>query len=214
MGLFFKKTKTLEHEIDQFLDMIVQGALAFHHGVAAYFNQDETAFNRHLDQLSDMESDADALRRNIEKDLYLHTLIPDSRGDVLGLMESSDKVLNLLSETLAQFSVESPEILSEFQPRYIHLAEISCQSVEHMVTAIRAYFRDLPAVRDAIAKSIFYEKESDQVAEEIKRLVFQTDLLLSQKFHHRYFALHIESIADEAENVCDRLAIAAIKRDM
>jgi len=28
----------------------------------------------------------------------------------------------------------------------------------------------------------------------------------------RYFAYHIEQIADEAEDVCDRLAIATIKR--
>jgi len=30
----------------------------------------------------------------------------------------------------------------------------------------------------------------------------------------RYFAYHIEGIADEAEDVCDRLAIAPIKRSL
>lgn len=201
-------------EIDQFLDMIVQGSLFFQHGVEAYFSLKEETFNRNLKALSNTETEADRLRRQIEKDLYINTLIPESRGDVLGLMESSDKVLNLLSETLCQFSVESPEILLDLQPRYLDLAKASAQAVEQMVKAVRAYFRDLSAVRDAIAKCIFYEKESDSIAESIKRAVFKTDLELSFKFHHRYFALHIESIADEAENVCDRLAIAAIKRDL
>jgi predicted phosphate transport protein (TIGR00153 family) len=214
MGLFFKKTVELEHEIDKFLDLIIQGALLFTHGVEAYFKNKETEFENYLNKLSEYEHRADDLRRNIESKLYLHTLIPDSRGDVLGLMESTDRVLNLLAETLSQFSVESPEIIPEVREKFIDLSIVSGKAVEQMVSAVRAYFRDLPAVRDAIAKAIFYEKESDQLAEDIKRTVFKSDLRLSHKMHQRYFALHIESIADEAENVCDRLAIAAIKRDM
>jgi len=214
MGLFFKKTVELEHEIDKFLDLIIQGALLFTHGVEAYFKNKDTEFENYLNKLSEYEHKADDLRRNIESKLYLHTLIPDSRGDVLGLMESTDRVLNLLAETLSQFSVESPEFIPEVREKFIDLSIVSGKAVEQMVSAVRAYFRDLPAVRDAIAKAIFYEKESDQLAEDIKRTVFQSDLRLSHKMHQRYFALHIESIADEAENVCDRLAIAAIKRDM
>ena len=214
MPSFFKKTKSLEHEIDHFLDLIVQGSLFFIHGIEAYLSNKENEFERHLKSLSETESKADELRRTIESKLYIHTLIPESRGDVLGLMESSDKVLNLLAQTLSEFSVESPEFIPEVQSMYLDLAKVSCLSVEHMVAAIRAYFRDLAAVRDSIAKSIFYEKEADRIAEALKRVIFKTDLRLSHKFHHRYFALHIESISDKAENVCDRLAIAAIKRDM
>jgi uncharacterized protein Yka (UPF0111/DUF47 family) len=83
-----------------------------------------------------------------------------------------------------------------------------------MVRGVRAYFRDLSAVRDHLGKVNYYEQETDRIAEEIKRIVFRQDLRLSHKFHQRYFALHIEAIADEAEDVCDRLAIACIKRDV
>jgi uncharacterized protein Yka (UPF0111/DUF47 family) len=58
------------------------------------------------------------------------------------------------------------------------------------------------------------ESESDKIAQKIKHVVFRTDIQLSQKMHMRYFALHIELIADEAEDVCDRLSIAAIKRSL
>jgi len=37
---------------------------------------------------------------------------------------------------------------------------------------------------------------------------------LSQKIHLRYFALHIDNVADRAENVADRLAIYTIKRSI
>jgi len=35
---------------------------------------------------------------------------------------------------------------------------------------------------------------------------------LSKKIHVRYFSYHVERIAEQSDDVCDRLAIAAIKK--
>lgn len=214
MGFLFAKTRELEDEIDQYLDMIVHGALQFHKGTEYYLQDRAGDFEESRSRLSAMESKADELRRTIERKLYIHTLIPESRGDVLGLLESSDKVLNQLEETLSQFSVEHPEIIQEVRGLFLELAEATVRAVESMVMGIRAYFRDIAAVRDHIGKVHYYEEETDRIAEEIKRIVFSQDIRLSHKIHQRYFALHIENIAEEAEDVCDRLAIATIKRDI
>jgi uncharacterized protein Yka (UPF0111/DUF47 family) len=61
---------------------------------------------------------------------------------------------------------------------------------------------------------MFYEHEADRRGDLIKRTVFKMPIDLSQKIHMRYFAYHIETISDEAEDVCDRLAIATIKRSL
>ena len=213
MAFLFKKTKELESQIDEYLDCVVRGALLFRQGVKYYLQGRTDDFEQRLHDLDSLESRGDQLRRDIESKLYEQTLIPESRGDVLGLLESTDTVLNTMHETLLQFSVEIPEIIEELHPLYIELAEVSTQGVEAMVLAIRAYFRELSAVRDHINKVLFYEKESDKIAEKIKRIVFRKDdLRLSHKIHMRYFAYHIENIADDAEDVCDRLAIATIKR--
>ena len=37
---------------------------------------------------------------------------------------------------------------------------------------------------------------------------------LSFKLHIRYFAEQISSLADEAESVCERLSVSAIKRSL
>lgn len=212
MALLFKKTKILEAQIEEYLDHVVRGALLFRQGVKYYLEDQMDDFENRLSDLDHLESLGDQLRRQIEVSLYEHTLIPESRGDVLGLLESTDAVLNTMNETLLQFSVEIPEIIPELRKMYIELAEISTSAVEAMVMAIRSYFRDLNAVRDHINKVLFYEKESDKAAQKIKRIIFRKDLRLSHKIHMRYIAYHIENIADEAEDVCDRLAIATIKR--
>lgn len=212
MAVLFKKIKNLEAQIDNYLDMVVKGGFLFKQGIKYFLEEQTEEFESRLVNIDTTESDADNLRRKIEKRLYTETLIPESRGDVLGLLEACDKVLNKTAETLHQFSVEIPFILPEVKNYYIELTDISVLALEEMVAAVRSYFTDINHVRDHINKVQLYESESDKIAEKIKRIVFRSDIRLSQKMHMRYFALHIESIADEAEDVCDRLSIAAVKR--
>jgi uncharacterized protein len=214
MDLLLRKTRKLERQIDEYLDLVIRGALVFKEGMKCYLRGEMDQFAVHMQDLQTMESNGDTLRRSIETKLYLETLIPESRGDVLGLLESSDRVLNRITDTLAQFDVEVPEIMEEFKPLYLDLTDAAMATVEHMVSAVRAYFREPDKVRDYINKAMFYEKQSDAVGDRIKRNVFRLDIALSRKIHMRYFTFHIEVIADEAEDVCDRLAIATIKRSL
>ena len=210
-----KKTNKLEFKIDEYLDLVMSGALVFKEGIKYYISNQKDEFRAKLEQASKIESDADSLRRIIETELYLKTLIPEHRGDVLGIIENSDKVLNSIAETLSQFDVEIPEIIPELHQYFLELADAAMSSVESMVKAIRAYFKNIHEIRDNINKVMFYEKESDNIADKIKRTAFRIENLeLSKKIHIRYFAFHIENIADSAEDVCDRLSIAAIKREL
>ena len=177
-----------------------------------YLDNQTEAFEGHLKDLRKIEDTADDLRRNIEIKLYSRTLIPEARGDVLGLLESCDKVLNITEETLLEFSVEIPNLLPELKNDFIDIAESSIACLENTVSGIRAYFKNVDAVRDYVTKVQFYKKETNKVAERIKRTVFRTDHELSFKIHTRYFTFHIERIAEQSEDVCDRLSIAIIKR--
>jgi uncharacterized protein len=212
MSLFFKKTKKLESEIDEYLDLVIKGGLIFKIGLKCYIEKQSEEFENHLKDLRAIEEKADDLRRNIEVKLYTRTLIPEARGDVLGLLESCDKVLNITTENLLEFSVEIPLIEPALKIDFIDLAESSIACLENTVSAIRAYFKNVDAVRDYITKVLFYRKETNKIAEKIKRRIFRTDDDLGRKIHTRYFAFHIERIAENAEDVCDRLSIAIIKR--
>lgn len=214
MDLLLRKTRELERQIDDYLDLVIRGALIFKEGLKCFLREESEQFTAHMTDLEATETSADTLRRSIETRLYAETLIPDLRGDVLGILESSDRVLNRITETLAQFDVETPDLLPDLKPMYLDLADAAMTTVEWMVAAVRAYFRQPDRVRDSITKAMFYERESDRLGDRIKRTVFRMDLDLSRKIHMRYFAYHIEGIADEAEDVCDRLAIATIKRSL
>lgn len=214
MAILFRATKQLEAQIDDFLNAVNEGALVFKHGVKNYLEKNQEEFADRIRKISKLEAQADDLRRVIETQLYEQTLIPEHRGDVLGILESTDTVIDTMKETLYQFDVETPDIPDNLDQYYIELTEMSIQSTENLVIAIRAFFRDVKTVKDYLHKVIFYEKEADRIGDNLKREVFKMDLDLAHKFHLRYFALHIQNVSDRSEEVADRLAIYTIKRSM
>ncbi|MEE8505781.1 MAG: DUF47 family protein, partial [Kiloniellales bacterium] len=107
----FRRTKALENEIDAFLDKLSESAMLFKRAIQIYLADGATAeFDAKLQAVNRLESEADKLRRSIETQLYAQTLIPESRGDVLGLLENLDSVLNLHEGALWAFSIETPDI--------------------------------------------------------------------------------------------------------
>ena len=196
MSMFLKKTKKLETQIDEYLDLVIKGGLIFKLGIKCYFDGQHEDFENHLKDLRKIEERADDLRRNIEIKLYTRTLIPESRGDVLGLLESCDKALNITTETLLEFSVEIPNLFPELKTDFLDIAESSIACLENTVSGIRSYFKNIDAVRDYIIKVQFYKRETNKIAEKIKRTIFRTDHELSLKIHARYFTFHIEKIAE------------------
>lgn len=213
MAILFRTTKALESEIDEYLDAVSQAALVFVESVANYLSEDRQRFEDHMSGVDKLESKADVLRRKIENDLYQHSLIPEHRGDVLGLLESMDDVIDLTKETVNQFDVEKPYIPETFRAGFNELAATVAKAAEAVVKATRAFFKEVHVVKHHLHKVYFYESEADKVADHLKRAIFASDVLdLSQKSHLRYFAAHIDSIADKAESVADRLSIYTIKR--
>jgi len=159
-----------------------------------------------------LETDADNLRRSIETQLYSRTLIPESRGDVLGLLENLDNIINLFEGALWQFSIEKPIIDKIFHKDFGVLTDMSIKTVESVTLASRAFFRDIDQVSDHNIKVRYYESEADKVSTRLKRAIFDSDLDLAHKAQLRNFVEHIDNPANWAEDVADRLSIYAIKR--
>ena len=214
MPFLFKNTRILEAQIDEFMDAISQSAIVYKDAIDNYLSGEMEKFEERLVAIGKLESKADHIRRTVENQLYGQSLIPEHRGDVLGLLERMDNVIDTAKTTVKQFSVESPDIPQELNREYSELADMAAQAAESIVRATRAFFRDIAAVKDHLHKVYFYEKEADTISDKLKRHVFNLDIELSRKIHLRYFALSIDNLADRAEDVADRLSIYAIKREI
>ncbi len=209
----FKRTSELEQKIDSFFDKLSETTVVYRLAIRAYLKEGlNDEFQDRLERVNKLESEADELRRDIEKQLYTNTLIPDSRGDVLGLIETVDQLFSLLVGSLWAFSIEQPVIPKNYRVGYRKLTTMVVKAADELGLSGRAYFRspyDVPAYNH---KVMLYEKEADILSTSIKRDVFSSDLDLAHKLHLKSFVEQIDSVADMAEDIADRLSIYAIKR--
>lgn len=209
----FGRTSVIEAEIDEFLDKITECGLIFQKAVRLYLDQGPTEeLEGFVDQCSAIEHRGDELRRGIELQIYAQTLIPDLRGDVLGLLEHLDYLMNIYEGNLYRFSIQRPAIPAAHRKDFMELTETAVACVESVVLAARAFFRDIEAVRDHNSKVRFHEHQADLISTRIQRAVFGSDLALEQKTQLRYFVERIDELANESEDIGDALAIYAIKR--
>lgn len=208
----FKSSHNIETKIDGFFDTVAEGGLVFRAGVRAYLAGDTADFDNTIVSIDKLEAQADKLSKEVEAHLYSHSLIPEHRGDVLGLLENSDNMIDTAKSCLYQFSVEQPSVPEEFHDGFRKLADSGCSAVEAVIVSARAFFKDVKSVKDNLYKVHHFEKEADGISDRLKRRVFASDLELAHKIHLRYFALNVDRVADRAEEVADRLAIYAIKR--
>ena len=200
--------------LEDFFDTVDQGVLVFKNGVNNYLYGNKENFHDNLMNLVRLENDADLIKKEVENLLYTRSLVPQFRGDLLKLLDDMDTILDTVKENLSQFDVEMPSIPVELNQDFNKLTELSVSAVESLLPTVRAFFRAPDTVRDQLHRVYFFEKETDKMALAIKKKVFHemTNLNLSEKFHLRYFTLHIENVSDVAQKVADLLSIMAIKR--
>ena len=131
------------------------------------------------------------------------------------LLERFDHIISIISVDLVQFEIENPKIPAELRKEFLKLSELASMAVESTIPSSKAYFTQPEDVAETTERVYFYEKEAVKLSQSIKRTVFHDmvdELKLSEKFHLRYFALHIEDLAKAAVKVAEQLSVMAIKR--
>jgi len=213
MAVFTRTTKNLIIKIDEFFDNIELGLLVFREGVKAYIDKDMEAFNRHLQKIELLESNADKLQRSIENEMITHSILPQHRSEVSSLIDVLDEIIDTIKATINDFSIEMPDIPLSLNHNFISITEASVCAGEELIPAARAYFKSPYSVREKLLKVYYFESETDKVSRNTTKIIFQEmkELDLAQKSHLRYIIQHIENISDNAQKGADLLSAMAIK---
>lgn len=210
-----KKKIGIEKQIDDFLDQVSESGILFNCGIDAYLKGNMEVFEKNIESITETEHRGDSLRRSLEEQLYIQTLIPESRGDVLALLESMDSLLDRFKGAMWRFDIEHPVICVEFHDDFKQLANSVVEAVEAIVRSSRAFFKDISAVADHMHKVSFWETEADKISTRLQRNIFRKkDMHLSHRMQLRDFVRHVDKIADRAEDVADSLSIFVIKRSL
>lgn len=213
MAVFTRTTKNIIIRIDEFFDNIELGLLVFREGVKSYLEKDKDAFERHINKVDILESNADKLQRSIENEMITHSILPQHREEVSKLIDELDEIIDALKRSLNEINIEMPDIPSVLNKDFISLTETSLSAAEELMPAVRAYFKAPHTVREKLIKVYYFESEADKLSFYMKRKIFQEmkEIDLAQKAHLRYIIHHIENISDLAQKAADLVSGMAIK---
>ena len=212
----FGKTKFLEGQINEFMDKIAGGAIFYEKGMLLLAESDANlaACDEKLEQIVAAKRRCNELRRSISTSLYSEMLIPDFRGDVLNLLNDMYSLLDLMGSSFQEFTLEIPHEREDLPwlKEFSEMVSTVVKSVQSVVIAARAFFRDPATVNDRVYEVRLYESEADKIAIRLKRSIFNSDLPLDRKIQLRDAIDILDELADLAEDVGDELSIYAIKR--
>lgn len=158
------------------------------------------------------ESRADDLRRKIEFELYSKALLPESRGDVLAVLEAVDRVINKVESILFQLhleNVEVPDLVADHFRR-VYTVTRGCLPLVHEAAA--ACFKSRSGIVSLVEQIDQKESECDHAERAAIRALFASDLPWHTKFQLKNVILELGNVTDRAEGASDRLLITSVKR--
>ena len=210
--MLWKKEKSIIDKIKTYLDQVDVCRDRFRLSIERLLFKPEDAENpAMLEEVHRSESKADDLRRDIELQLYERALIPESRGDVLGLLETMDVIPGMFQSLCYQFLLERIVFPEQFRERYLHLVDVNIKAYNLVRQAVLGLFyskdvKDLTDLVDAV------ESDSDHIERDLIRDIFSSKLDKADKILFKEIVINTGDISDRAEAVKDRLVLAILKR--
>ena len=211
--ILWKKQKEIEKALEEYLLETENCLEAFGKAFDVYFAEGlSETFKQQIDKTHTHESKADDQRREIEYAMYDRALIPESRGDILGILDSLDLVPNKCESVLYQIWYQNMSIPGQYTEQLRKLVQVNQQSYALLCQAVRHFFGDIQQVLPAVDQVMEKESESDRIERGLIKSIFDAPGDKADKILLKEVILEIGAISDRAENAADRLRIVAVKR--
>ena len=213
LEFFFKKERQLESLIYSYLENL--GKSQNHFGKAMKIClkdgvSDDFCFL--IDQTHKYESRADDLRDEINELMYSRALIPESREDIMALIErvdeiprSFEQILNMIRTQIMAF----PDFLIlDIQ----ELIRVSMESCDLMVKQIDVMIKKKAGVRTLMSTIDQNESHCDHIERRIITRLFESELDPFIKLQLKELVIVLGEISDQADRVSKRVNIMTMKR--
>jgi predicted phosphate transport protein (TIGR00153 family) len=217
MKLFSRATarreKRIQDKFHQYFDGLRQIVCRLHEALASYVDQDRSQFTELLDEINALEHRLDEDRRDIEAEIYGRRLLPDTRDDILGLLENMDKIPDRVQSVTRGLMLQNPEIPRSLSDDLRQLSDYIVEAIQILIEVTYAFLNKPVKVRDLVIQLSRVEHAADLVEQRLIALAFDApDRELAHKMQLQALIARIGSVCDLAEDVGDRLMIASLKR--
>ena len=212
---FFKMFMTSPFEgLQEHAEKVKECTWAFQQAMECYFSDKCKTFEEFRQEVTQIESQADVIKRRIRGHIPKETMMPISNFLVFRYLREQDGVLDAVEDTLDWISYRSEtKIPEELKKDFALLVDSVIDSIEvlsTMVAQARKYFKTYSedqrvVVKDIIRKLRRQEHKADEFENIIKKKVFNMEADAVTIIHLVRLAEIIGSIADHAQNAGDMM---------
>ena len=213
LSLLFKKEHRLETLFFGYLENLSKTQENFVKAVELFLKSgvcDDFSFL--IDQTHKYESKADDFRDEINELMYSRALIPESRGDIMSLLELVDEIPRTMEMILNMMYTQKLVLPDFLALEAKELIRISMDSCKLMGRQIEVMFKKKVGVRSLMSTIDQNETHCDHIEQRMIVRLFDSDLDPFLKLQLKELIIAMGEISDQADVVSKRVNILTMKR--
>lgn len=212
MASLWKKQDTVFSKIKSYFEKTDLTCTAFKEITTDLIRQKEGVdFAKEIERVHFAEHAADEVKSDIILELYKKALVPGSRGDILGILETFDQLPNSFEDICDHIYFQNVVFPEVFRERIIDLINVNIESYHLTRNATACLFEETNLMDKC---ELIRQKEGDSDGRErgLVRDIFNLDMELAEKMLLKSTIDAIGNTSNHAEKVADRVERAIIKR--
>ncbi len=210
---FFKKEQQLESLISQYLENLSRTQEHFVKAMDTCLDEGLCSqFAFLIEQTHKFESKADEIRDEINYLMYSRALIPESREDIMSLIEQVEVIPRIFELILHLIRTQKLKIPDIIMLDVKDLIRISVESCELMIKQIDLMLKNRQGIRALVSTIDHNESHCDHIERNLMLKVFEADMELVHKLQLKELIIAMGEVSDQADRVSKRVNILTLKR--
>jgi predicted phosphate transport protein (TIGR00153 family) len=213
LKFLFKKEHQLETLIYSYLENLEKAQSHFVKGLTLCLDKGFCEdVNFLVEQTHKFESKADDIREEINQLMYSKALIPESREDIMGLLEAIDEIPRYFELILNMLKMQRLKIPDFLTLDIKDIIRISIESCDLMIKQVDVMLKKKEGIRALLATIDQNESHCDHIENRMIAKIFDSDLDPFLKLQLKEMVIVLGEISDQADRVSKRINIITMKR--
>lgn len=213
MKFLFRKQRQVQILIKRYLEHLCLVQQTFSQAINSCLDGDASDdFMVLVDKAHRYESKADDVREEIKMLMYSKVLLPESRGDIMGLLESIDSIphtLEIILNMILTQKLAIPDLIADDVREMVSLSMGTCDLMIQQVEDLFQRGSRIPELLDVIDEK---ESQCDVIERQIITTLFDSDIDPFQKLQLKELVVLVGDITDQIDRVSKRINIISLKR--
>ena len=212
MFRLWRSEKRLQEKLDAYVAQVMQALGSLKETFPSCLDGTRARLADLSNPVHPLESQADDMRRALELELYAGRLLPESRADLLVLLEALDRISNSAENIVEFFSLQELEVPPPLRDDLLGFLLKNLEACAAMAETVRLLLADLNKVQPLANEVDQLESQCDTRERRLLRRIFDLDVERAHKLHLRDLVQALGMLSDQAEEVADMVVRMAVKR--